>query len=446
MSKSSDRPYFFITLLACALSLGACVSLPSVGVERELAAGHYSEGAELADKAVKDYGAKSRLVYLMDSAWALHLKGDYAKSNQRLEAAHQLIDALYTKSLSAEALSFIGNDMDLPYRGEVHERVLVHTLALLNYAALGQTDAALVEAKRADQRLKEQAQENPNASYQEDALVRTLSAILYESKGGQALWDAYIDYKKADQAAQAYAKHYATARPAQLDRDLARMAKGLNESADVQVFSQRLGGRPAGPSLKELATQRGEAIVVLFEGQAPFKISESITVPINLGDGTAQYAKLALPRFVKRSGPAAEAWLEDAQGRRAPADLVQDIASIAVRDLDERRGGILAKATTRMITKFQAARSIQKKSRDAGAAGEILAFLGTNIYTLATEVADLRSWRSFAGRVHLARLDVTPGTQTLRLRVLRAGKETVLELPSRPFRAGEKVFFSAYLP
>lgn len=435
-----------LALSACTLLLGACVTLPSVGVERELAAGRYADAATLADKAQKDYGSKSQLLYLMDSAWALHLKGDYQASNQKLELARRLVDELYTKSLRSEALSFVGNDMDLPYRGEPHEQVLLHTLALLNYSIMGQSDAALVEARRADQRLKAQVQEHPGASYQEDALARTLSSLLYEGQGGQALWDAYIDAKKADKAAEAYAKNYATPRPTRLDQDLYRLASGLGESADAQAFAQRLGGRIGGPSLKELATQRAEAVVILFEGMAPFKVSESVTLPINLSDGTAQYAKLALPRFVSRTGPVAEAWVEDAQGRRSRAEMIEDLASIAVRDLNERRAGIMTKATTRMIAKFQAARAIQQKSKDAGAAGELLAFLGTNIYTLASEVADLRSWRSFAGRVYLARMDVAPGTQALRLRVQRGGQETLIELPAKPFRVGSKVFFSAYLP
>jgi len=43
--------------------------------------------------------------------------------------------------------------------------------------------------------------------------------------------------------------------------------------------------------------------------------------------------------------------------------------------------------------------------------------MATNIFTVASEHADVRSWRELPGRFHLARVVVAPGTTSLGLRL-----------------------------
>lgn len=420
------------------LATAACATLPYLKVEGALLGGQLEPARQALAAAERDYGRPARLLYHFDQASLAHYAGDWEASNAAVERAHRLIEELYTKSLSAEAAGFLFNDMSRPYVGENFERVMVHVLGMLNYAALGQRDSALVEARRVDARLKQYAAAvGPDkVAYKEDALARYVAAFLYEGGTRQELWDAYIDYKKADEAFDLYGKLYATPKPKRLKADLQRLAEGLGEPQDLERWRARDGAQDFTP-LRSTRSERAELLVLLYDGLAPVKVSRSLNVPVHLDDGTQQYFRIALPEFVVRPEPVPRARLQ-AGGGEAVFELFADINSIAVRDLQDRSGLILARATARALAKFQAARAVQKQAREAGPGAELLAFLGTNIFTLASEQADIRSWRTLPGRVWLARLDLPPGRHAVKVDVDQGGRFRHLDLGAQELGPGSK--------
>ncbi|MES2202339.1 MAG: hypothetical protein V4498_08820 [candidate division FCPU426 bacterium] len=432
-----------LALFLLSLMGAGCAFAPRYEtLEANLRSGHYPDAVKELASGEKRYGEKARLLYYFDRLWAEHLAGNYAQSNEYAEKANTLIDQLYTKSLSDEALSFLGNDMNQAYEGESFERVMLHVVSMLNYAELGDTDAALVEARRADERLAQYVEKagKDKVVYQQDALARFISGALYESQGGQQLQDAYLDYKKADEAFGIYMKAYGTARPHLLDRELLKMSTGLGEGEDQSAFEGRFGKTEFVP-LKVLQKEKGEVIVLLYEGLAPVKVSESITLPIHLDDGTAQYFQAAFPRFQSRQTSFANAVLNDESGAKEPLELFQDISSIAIQDLKDRVGLITLKAIARATAKFQAARAIQKKAKESGnEAAQVFAFLGTNLYSLISEQADTRSWRTLPSRISIARMALDPGTHTLRLAISQGSMQSSHEFSNVKIEAGKKVF------
>lgn len=433
-----------LTLFILALAFAGCASAPRYeALEANLNSGRYDEAAQSLKADEKRYGANARLLYYFDRLWAEHLAGHYAQSNEIIEKANTLMDELYTRSISKGALAFLGNDMSLPYQGENFERVMLHIVGMLNYTRLGNVDAALVEARRADERMKKYIGKagKDKIVYQQDALARYLSAALYESQGGQQLSDAYIDYKKSDEAFGLYAKAYGTPYPELLGADLLRLADGLGEREDYRNYSKRFAGASFSP-LKDLQKKKGEVIVLLYEGLAPVKISENLNLPIALNDGTRQFFSAAFPRFVARQYTFASASLQDDQGHTASFELFQDITSIAIQDLKDRVGLITMKAIARATVKFQAARVIQSEAKKAGGAAGLLAFLGTNIYGLVSEQADTRSWRTLPGRILLARLAMDPGKHNLKLSVAKGDRSSDILLENVDVQAGKKVFLT----
>lgn len=433
----SPRRSLLVTAAALTL-VAACAVLPYVKVEQALAQGRPDDARAALAAAEKQYGDKARLLYHLDQVSTAHYASDWAASNAALEKAKRLIDESYTKSLSAEAASFLVNDMSLPYQGENFERVLLHVLGMVNYAALGERDSALVEARRADARLKEFAQAfGPDkVAYKEDALARYLAAYLYEGGSRQELWDAYIDYKKADEAFDLYGKLYATSKPRRLKADLQRLADGLGEKDDLQKYQARDGVLAYTP-LHQTRKDRAELLVLLYDGFAPVKVSKAMNVPVVVDDGTQQYFQLALPDFVVRAGPVPQARLS-AGSEEAVFELFEDVNSIAVRDLKDRGAGLLLKATSRALAKFQAARAVQKKARESGGAAEVLAILGTNIFTVLSEQADIRSWRTLPGRIWVARLSLPPGSHPVQISVERGGEAQVVDLGTAVLGPGAK--------
>jgi hypothetical protein len=433
-----------LPVFALILAFAGCASAPRYeALEANLNAGRYEAAAQSLKGDEKRYGANARLLYYFDCLWAEHLAGHYAQSNEFVEKANALIDELYTKSVSKEALAFLGNDMSLPYQGENFERVMLHIVGMLNYARLGDVDAALVESRRADERMKQYVAKfgKDKIVYQQDALARYLSAALYELEGGQQLSDAYLDYKKTDEAFGLYGKAYGTPYPKLLEKDLLRMADGLGESEEYSKFSKRFSGEASTP-LKSLKRDKGEVIVLLYEGLAPVKISENVSLPMALRDGTRQYFSMAFPHFVARQQAYSDAWLQDDQGQTTQFELFQDITNIAIRDLKDRVGLITVKAIARATVKFQAARAIQAEAKKAGGAAELFAFLGTNIYGVVSEQADTRSWRTLPSRILLARLAMEPGKHHLKLSVGKGDHSSDILLENVDVQAGKKVFLT----
>jgi hypothetical protein len=429
-------------IAALAVLLPGCASLPYEQVEGAMRQGQYSQAADTVKGAEKEYGDKARLLYLMDRAMTLHLAGDFAASNEAVARGARLIDALYTKSLSSEAASFLVNDMSLPYRGDNYERVMLHVLGMLNYAALGDKDGALVEARQADELLQAYAKEvgEDKVGYREDALARYVSGALYESGSRQDLWDAYLDYKKTDEAFDLYAKLYGTPKPQRLKADLQRLADGLDEADDLKQWRAR-DGQLAYTPLSQTRGDRAELLVLVYQGLAPAKVSTSLSLPVALEDGTQQFFKIALPKAVVQDLPPLRAQLNVSGAAPAAFELFQDVNAIAVRDLQDKSAALTLKATARALAKFQAAREVQKQARQAGGGGaELLAFVGTNLFTLLSEQADIRSWRTLPGRIWLARADLSPGKQHASILVDEGGASRQVDLGDLDLKPGQKLF------
>ena len=124
-------------------------------IEQSLVSGDPARADALVEQAEKDYGTKNRVLYGMDRGMTLQLTGRYQQSSAVLEQAEEEVDRLYTKSIRTETAAFLTNDNALPYEGDAYEHVMISVAKALNYAALGQIQEALVEARRIDHRLNE---------------------------------------------------------------------------------------------------------------------------------------------------------------------------------------------------------------------------------------------------------------------------------------------------
>jgi hypothetical protein len=197
--------------------------------------------------------------------------------------------------------------------------------------------------------------------------------------------------------------------------------------------------------LGDTRKDRAEVVVLLYQGLAPAKVSTSSNLPVVLGDGTQQYFSIALPQAVVMPVPEPQAKLSIGSAAFAPFELFQDVNAIAVRDLQDKSAALALKATARALAKFQAARAVQKEARKAGGGVELLAFLGTNLFTLISEQADIRSWRTLPGRIYVARISVEPGKQKAQIYVEGGGASRLVDLGELDLKAGQKLFLQKSL-
>ncbi|MBI3597459.1 MAG: hypothetical protein HY203_09930 [Nitrospirae bacterium] len=411
----------------------------------------FAEADAVIVKHKAEYGERNAVLYDFDRGMMLHLAGQYAESNQVLAQAEDRIDQLYTKSVSAESGAMLTNDNTLPYEGEDFEKVMINVIQALNYVYLGEWDETLVEARKVDHKLNlfNDKYEKKNV-YKQDALAQYLSGILYEAKG--ELNDAFISYRKAYEAYGDYRKNYGTPMPTPLPADLLRVTAALSFTEEHQDYLKQFPDT-RWMTEKELQGQ-SELVFISYTGRSPIKEDFFITAPIPDGKGGTYILRVALPKFVPLPDKVgtAEVHLIPADGEAASGGaisqrvfLAEDITAIAKKNLEDRIARITAKAIARATAKYLASRAIRKevaKKRGDDSLAGFLADVGTNIYSLASEQSDKRSWRTLPDRIQLARVVVLPGSYTVAVEYYdrSGGLIERKTFPPMTLKAGEKRF------
>ncbi|MDH3251818.1 MAG: hypothetical protein OEM41_03445 [Ignavibacteria bacterium] len=383
-------------------------------VDAQVTRGDYTGAVDAVRKNHDAYGDKSTVLYNLDMGLLLHYQGAADSSNAYFFAAEQKMQDLYTKSISLAALSTILNDNLLPYEGEDFEKVLVNMFLALNYAGKGEADDALVEARKVDVKLREfSRQYEEKNTYKEDAFIRYVAGVLYESRG--EINDAFISYRKAYEIYQTYAVSYGTRAPSFLLDDIVRTATlmSFNDEAD---HYRSLGGRTFDRADRSL----GSIVVLTYVGKGPIKQEVRPTVSVPDDKGILHTFQIALPKFVSRH---TESRSYDVTVRgtdttyRATTEVAENVTAIAAKTLDDRLGLIYLKSGGRALLKFLAAEKakseIGKNGKNEG--GNVLASIAIDIAVGLTEQADVRTWRTLPAEFQLSRVWVPPGEYAVRI-------------------------------
>lgn len=440
-----------LAAVACSLLLASCAAPTAFyrDVDAGMAAGKYDEAIETVRAHREAYGEKSNVLYGLDMGALHHYAGNPDSSSAYLLAAEREIGDLYTRSVSADVLSFVLNDNILPYDGEDFERVLVNVFLALNFAAKGLPDEALVEARKVDLKLKEYARqyEGKNA-YQEDAFARYLSGILYESTG--EINDAFISYTKAYEAYGMYAKTFGTPVPRMVLDDLVRTAGMLTFTEQAERYRE-LGGAP----FDRTRAGQGSLVVIAYAGRGPVKIEERPSVSIADEHGTLHTFQIALPKFVPRFRGSrtydirVHRSADSSEAASARTVLAEDVTAIAGKVLEDRLGLIYLKSGGRALLKFLAAEkaksAVKKKSGDGGGSEtngdrltNFLSSLAIDLVVGATESADVRTWRTLPAQFQIARVFLPPGEYAVRASAEDGGYRITQD--SVQIRAGKSTF------
>jgi uncharacterized protein len=431
------------------------------------AQGQFAQASALVEKSKSSsYGSKNALLYYLDRGMLLHLNGQYALSNQAFEEAKRVAIALFTKSVTTEASTFLVSDNMRPYYGENFERALIHVFSALNYVFLDNGTEALVEARQADNWLKKlRTDYGYKDIYTEDAFVRYLMGLIYENQG--EINDAFISYFQALNAYDTYQKHYGVAAPADLVSDALRTAKQLGFEDRIAQIQKKWGGDVPAPHPRDA----GEVVVLHYIGLPPHKVDVVFEIGLlaglpyidaaqpegedeekarqavsiirsGLSDGVV---KMAFPKYVRT--PYRVNGLEvRAEGAHAAhrVQLAEDVGAIAEKDLQDRIGRVRAKTIARSVIKYALAQKAADKVRENS--GEGFALITKAVlqsFASATETADKRCWQTVPDRIAVARVVLPEGEHALSLTFLDGSGQAVAE-EKRTVRvtAGRKTFLA----
>lgn len=431
-------------LVACVLLLAACNPHLKIYPKLESMArqGKYEQAAKLVEESEELYDERNEVLFNLDRGLFHHYAGNFKKSNQAFAKAERRMDELFTESIARQTGAFLSNDNTLPYRGEDFESVVINVYRALNYLQLGDPDAALVEARKVNEKLtfiNSGYEPDEQNVYKEDAFARMLAGILYELGGTpEDVNDAFISNRKAVQIYRGdFASQYQSRTPSLLRSNLITTASFMGReelSAAKRAFP--------GVKLVPLAEKRKKAQLyfVHFAGRGPIKYEDSIQAV--MPDGYLMH--IVFPKYRRRGYAVRGSRIMvdgKAGGRLEPA---APIGRIAVKNLEDRKLRISAKAIARATTKYLATKIAEAAAKEKGGeAAGLLARLGGNVAAVISEQADLRAWQTLPDRILLGRVMVEPGRHDLAVQFLSSGGGVIStrKLGSVDVKAGDARFF-----
>lgn len=383
----------------------------------------YQAALQEFDKMGRDEGD---VLYLLEWGLLLHYAGEYAKSNEVFERAEILSEDLYTKSISREAAALITNDLVLDYVPKPHEQVLINYFRALNYIFLGDKEGALVECRKAVDKLMLYSEEDKRP-YRRDAFIEYLTGILYEWDGD--VNDAFISYRNAVWGYWIYEQQFGIAGPLTLACDAMRTAADLGYTDVVDMFT-----RDVRTACRAEPPEAARVVVFLEQGFVPARQEWSVNIPIlkseakeahlhpydfSLGvysriygraydaSDVAYFLRVALPVYPQVAAPP-RARVLTLDSLQVEAYLAEDVFAVASKELSHDMPRIVAKTLARAIIKYAAADKIEDKY------GKVWGTIA-NIAGAATEQADLRTWLSLPHSIYIAEAYVKPGRHVLRV-------------------------------
>jgi uncharacterized protein len=383
-------------------------------VEQNVAARNYAVAIDRLEKNEEHFGEKNEVLFNVEMGSLTHYAARYGESNQRFLAAERRMEELYTRSVSTEAAAMILNDNLIPYEGEDFEKVIVNLYLALNFAQMGDVEAALVEARKVDLKLNQYSREYEGKNvYKQDAFVRYVMGVLYEAAGETN--DAFISYRKAYDGYKEYASQFKTPCPSFLKNDLVRLAGLLGFDDERRRFERDFGLRYSKPKKTESAF-----FLVIHSGRGPIKEESKLKVTIPDADAVLHTFVAAVPKFTPRERTQTR-YDVSIQGTgpnamRIQAELGEYITEIAKRSLQDRMTMIYLKAGGRALLKFLAsekAKSEWKKEGDG--LGNFFKSLAVDIAVDASEEADVRTWRTLPNQMFVVRAQLPPGTYSVNL-------------------------------
>lgn len=372
------------------LAVAGCASYSDHLFEiRELASeNRYQLALQKLEKSPLKTQSRNRLLYYLEKAMLLDRLGRLASSRQQLLTADQLVDKLYSKSISKEAASYLFTSDSTDYSGEDYEKIFIHTMLALSFIRDRQLSSALVEARRINLSLHEinSGRGDANNRYKEDAFARYLAGLIHETNGN--FDSAYIDYLKAWKLYRgSFALFNNSLMPKQLVSALRRLAK---------VSGRQLPPKLAKTSSKTKFHRQAQVVVIHQLGRIAVKEAEEFMLPLG-----KQIVRISFPVIVigRRDFGRTGVDIGSPATRFVNAQQMVNLDQIAKLSLEDRRARLTTKQATRLIGKSVVGAEVHHHFGT-------VAGLAFNLVAAATETADTRGWGLLPARIAVSRFTI----------------------------------------
>ena len=438
--------------------------------------GNYNEAAKALDNNKLLKKDRNYLLYALERGKVCHLLAQWDSSNRYFNEADALIENGRVSAGDIIAGTLI-NPMMQRYRAEDFERYLVHYYKAINYSRLGQTDEALVEARRITLQTNTREDKVGNRDkYSRDPFSTGLQGMLYEQSGD--INNAFIAYRNAvDVYLENEGSYYGVRMPPQLKDDLLRTAAQNGFRDELTRYERLLGHtyRPQAPA------EGGELVLFWENGSVPVKVQQDLyfalvkgaggsffftdpagtfNIPFNAGSYSNENLsatdlrsfRVAIPRYQEQPVFYRQAVLT-VNGSEFSLQHAEDVNTLAFSTLKERMVKELAITLARLAVKKLAEAAIrgkevkdspgktaeQRKKEEKEKNQREAVALGLQLLNFATEKADTRNWQSLPHSIFYVRVPLRDGINSLKLNMTGAGtREIVLKVSGR--KGGMQMF------
>ncbi len=395
-------------------------------------------GVPRAEDLPKDPQADTPLL-LLERATILQAMQRYDLSARDFQAADAKLEVLdYTNDTAGEIGKYLFSDDATQYKAAPYEKLLLNTLNIVNYLARGDVSGAKVEARRltVNQRFLKDEEGRRKSMM---ALGNYLAGFAFEMDGDDG------------EAMRHYAEAYESGGVPTLI-DAARRLAARMGSVDPRL-REAIGEIP---ERRDDDEKRGELLVVVQTGMAPFRVPERLPIGAAVvaasspGPGArlsadeqrranvfaakgvlkwVNYPRLARVRGSKRT-------VEASVGREAmPGGEALDVEERVSGYFKEIEGGLIAASVVRLISRAAAGEISQAVTKKAGGGGigSLLVGLAVEGAMTAADTPDTRSWVTLPARVHVARRRVSAGEHTVEVRLGGQVRRARVKVPAGGF-------------
>jgi hypothetical protein len=349
-----------------------------------------------------------------------HYDGDYTQSNDYCQRAEALSEKYSVDSVSENLAAIVTNGNVVSYAGLDFERALIYPIGMANYLGDDNPSEALVDARKLDVFVN--TLERDKAT-QEEAFARYLSALIYESQGETDA--ALIDYRQAYLLYKELPGYKFSETFKQITSDYTRGLSALGMQNELRQVGLK---DKAEIDSNPLARGFGELVIIFETGFAPYKATEYLRV---LGSRDTEAVGIYKDRPPLIHSIRAKA-LDSGNVERS-FEIYDSHRSAVVYEksyLSEARGqNAIEPLLAYEFKKYGSRhRSIDPISRE--------------------EKADVRSWVTLPGKIHLLRMTLPEGDHDIALRYFSFYGEEIFRQIRKDIHitSGRRTFINQKLP
>ena len=358
----------------CLFLVCSCTSNKLDSYDGFISKGQYVKAKDFALKTDKD------LLWTLQAASAARAAGDYQESNKLFDKAEFLYKQTHgthdAEDVARGAGQVLFSDAALPYKGEVHDGIMINVYKALNFMSLNKWSLARIELNRAYDRqrraadfyAKEIAEQQDKLG--EKAELLDIDKMVEDPKVNRRQnVKAYADY--VNPIVNLLELSFLVHKGVSSDKERIRQTRDRLMS---MTQSSQVG--------KDYSKLNKKAWVIIENGESPRKLEYRVDIPLEHFTGIEEikYTGIALP-YLKNK----KAKVSSFSVNNESAELVCDMDRVITAEFDRAFKGILLRAVSSLVLKSAAQFAAQRKGGDSSA-WMVAAFQAFTTH------ADIRVW------------------------------------------------------